>query len=518
MDMKPRLQMKLGQTLVMTPRLQMALKILQVSTLELEQFLKQELLQNPLLERMEEDEDAELERTEGESGESGENEASSEGEKADASAEGEKTQTDGEGERADAPDEGEKASAADEDEQASPESPEEPTPSEDLDWDDYLDDVYSHAYGQNLSREEDERYERVPVAVATFEDELKHQLHVECSDDAIVGVAEYIIDELNEDGHVSESLKEIAEALHVDVEVVEAALAVVQSLDPPGIAARSIEECLLIQLGRKGLGESLAARLVEHCFEELASCKYEVIRRKLGVTTDELREARNEVSKLDPRPRADPATEDPGYITADLVIDEIDDEFVVYLNDSDVPRVRINPTYRRILGSDTASEERDFITKKLKAARWIVQSIENRRRTMVKVTESIVRAQRGFLEKGVSALRPLTLQQIADDVSMHESTVSRVTRGKYVQTPRGLFELKYFFSSGIPRIGGRDVSSKTVRDAMRDIIAREDKKKPLSDQKIAEELRRMTFTISRRAVAKYRDQMGILRAGLRKEI
>jgi len=208
---------------------------------------------------------------------------------------------------------------------------------------------------------------------------------------------------------------------------------------------------------------------------------------------------------------------DPGYITPDLVIDEVDGDFVVYLNDQDVPRVRINPTYRRILSSGAASEEREFISKKLKAARWIVQSIENRRRTMVRVTESILRAQRGFFDKGISALKPLTLQQIADDVGMHESTVSRVTRGKYVQTPRGTYELKYFFSSAIPK-GSGAVASKTVRDAMQEIISKEDKKKPLSDQKVAEELRRMDFTISRRAVAKYRDQMHILRAGLRKEI
>jgi RNA polymerase sigma-54 factor len=470
----------------------MALKILQVSTLELEQFLKQELLQNPLLESLEEDDEAEAERTE-----SSEDEGSGEGEAAGEEAKGEEAGA--EREKAEKPDEPEKDAG-------------------DLDWDDYLDDVYSHAYGQNLARDDDERYERVPVAVATFEDELKHQLHMECSDDILVGVAEYIIDELDEDGYVRDSLTEIAEALKVDTAAVEAALATVQSLDPAGIGARNIEECLLLQLRRRGEGESLAARVVEHCLEELKACRYDQIRRRLGVSVDELRAAINEISRLDPRPRIDPVASDPGYITPDLVIEEVDNDYVVFLNDQDVPRVRINPTYRRMLGSGAGGEEREFITKKLKAARWIVQSIENRRRTMVRVTESIVRAQREFFERGVSALRPLTLQQIADDVSMHESTVSRVTRGKYVQTPRGTFELKYFFSSGIRTSDGQEIASKAVRDAMRDIISKEDKKKPLSDQKIAEELRRMGFTISRRAVAKYRDQMKILRAGLRKEI
>jgi len=491
MDMKPRLGLRMHQQLVMTPRLQMALKILQVSTLELEQFLKQELLQNPLLERLEDEEDSEAERAE-----STDEDAGREGE---AGAEQAK----------------ETPETA---EREKPEASEEDPGADDLDWDDYLDDVYSHAYGQNLARDEDERYERVPVAVATFEDELKHQLHMECSDDVLLGVAEYIIDELDEEGYVRDSPEEIAEALKVGVEVVEAALVVVQSLDPPGIAARNIEECLLIQLRRKGEGDGLAARVVEHCFEELKACRYDQIRRRLGISVDELRGAANEISRLDPRPRIDPVASDPGYITPDLVVEEVDDEYVVFLNDQDVPRVRINPTYRRMLGAGAGIEEREFITKKLKAARWIVQSIENRRRTMVRVTESIVRAQREFFERGVSALRPLTLQQIADDVSMHESTVSRVTRGKYVQTPRGTFELKYFFSSGIRTSDGKEIASKAVRDAMRDIISKEDKKKPLSDQKIAEELRRMGFTISRRAVAKYRDQMKILRAGLRKEI
>ena len=492
MDLKHGMHMRMQQQLVMTPRLQMALKILQVSTLELEQFLKQELLQNPLLERLEEEE-AELEKVETEQ------ERTEDGEAA-----GDERQS----EEASEP-EAEKAESTEEKD----------TTGEDLDWDDYLDDVYSHAYGQNFARDDDdERYERVPVAMATFEDELKHQLHMECQDDALVGVAEYIIDELDADGYVNDTLEEIARALKIDAEVVEKALKVVQALDPAGIAARTIEECLLLQLERKELGDTLAARVVSTCFDELKSCKYDAIRRKLSVSTEDLRGAIGEVAKLDPRPRIDPVAGDPGYITPDLVIDDVDGDYVVYLNDSDVPRVRINPTYRRILSTDSASEEREFISKKLKAARWIVQSIENRRRTMVRVTESIVRAQTGFFEKGVSALKPLTLQQIADDVSMHESTVSRVTRGKYVQTPRGTFELKYFFSSGIKTRNGEEIASKAVRDAMRDIISKEDKKKPLSDQKVAEELRRMGFTISRRAVAKYREQMKILRAGLRKEI
>ena len=494
MDLKPTMSMRMHQQLVMTPRLQMALKILQVSTLELEQFLKQELLQNPLLDRLE-DEEAESEKDESEA------ERTEEGEGAADERQGEES-SDPEGEKTESESSEEKDAAG-----------------EDLDWDDYLDDVYSHAYGQNFARDDDdERFERVPVAVATFEDELKHQLHMECKDDVLIGIAEYIIDELDQDGYVNDTLEEIARALKTDIETVEKALEVVQALDPAGIAARTIEECLHLQLQRKGLGETLAARVVSTSFEELKSCKYDAIRRRLSVSTEELREAIGEIGKLDPRPRIDPVVGDPGYITPDLVIDEIDGDFIVYLNDQDVPRVRINPTYRRILSSGAASEEREFISKKLKAARWIVQSIENRRRTMVRVTESIVRAQRGFFDKGVSALKPLTLQQIADDVSMHESTVSRVTRGKYVQTPRGTFELKYFFSSGIRTKNGDQVASRAVRDAMQEIISREDKKKPLSDQKVAEELRTMGFRISRRAVAKYRDQMHILRAGLRKEI
>lgn len=480
----------LHQQLVMTPRLQMALKILQVSTMELEQFLKQELLQNPLLERLDDDE-AETESTESssEESESGDAEKASEEQTADSAPE------------------------------AEPEAAEQPeSKDDDLDWDDYLDDIYAHAYGQNLSRDEDERFERVPVAVATFEDGLKSQLHVECSDEPLIGIAEYIIDELDRDGFVQDPLEEMAETLRVTLEKVERALEMVQSLDPPGIGARSLEESLLIQLRRKGSGDGLAARVVRESFAELKTCKYDQIRRRLGVTTEDLRKAIGEISKLDPRPRTDPVVTDVGYITPDLIIEEVDDEYVVYLNDQDIPRVRISPTYRRMLGGDAGTEEREFISKKLKAARWIVQSIENRRRTMVRVTESILRAQRGFFAKGVSALLPLTLQQIADDVGMHESTVSRVTRGKYVQTPRGTFELKYFFSSGIRTRDGDEVASKAVRDSMRDIISKEDKRKPLSDQKIAEELKRLGFTISRRAVAKYRDHMRILRAGLRKEI
>ena len=499
MSMKPGLHLRMQQQLVMTPRLQMALKILQVSTLELEQFLKQELLQNPLLEAADDGDEIEAEEREGDEAQTGDEERS---EGAEGSQESERAAEEAKEQPKDEADRTGETEAA----------------TEDLDWDDYMDDVYAHAYGQNLEREEDDRYERVPVAVSTFEDQLKHLLHMECADDRLLGVAEYIIDELGADGFVKDSLEEIAAALHVDIELVEEALKLVQSLEPAGIAARDIKECLLIQLERKGMSDGLASRVIAECFEELKACKYDQMRRRLGVSVDDLRAAVNEVSKLDPRPRTDP---DPGsidYITPDLIVEDIDGERVVYLNDQDVPRVRINPTYRRILSSGTESEEKEFITKKLKAARWIVQSIENRRRTMVRVMESITRAQSGFFEKGVSALKPLTLQQIADDVGMHESTVSRVTRGKYVQTPRGTFELKYFFSSGIRTRDGEEVASKAVRDSMREIISKEDKKKPLSDQKIAEELKKMGFTISRRAVAKYRDQMRILRAGLRKEI
>jgi len=501
MSMKPTMQLRMQQQLVMTPRLQMALKILQVSTLELEQFLKQELLQNPLLEATDEGDDVESDEQEGEEGQSSDKEQG-EGEGDDEAAQGEPAV------------EQPKEVAADETDRTG----ETEAATEDLDWDDYMDDVYAHAYGQNLEREDDDRYERVPIAVSTFEDQLKHLLHMECTDERLLGVAEYIIDELNADGFVRDPIEGIAEALHVDVELVEEALRLVQSLDPPGIAARDIKECLLIQLSRKGMGDGLAARVINECFEELKACKHDQMRRKLGVSVDDLRAAVNEISKLDPRPRTDP---DPGsidYITPDLIVEDIDGERVVYLNDQDVPRVRINPTYRRILSSETESDEKEFITKKLKAARWIVQSIENRRRTMVRVMESITRAQSGFFDKGVSALKPLTLQQIADDVSMHESTVSRVTRGKYVQTPRGTFELKYFFSSGIRTSNGTEIASKAVRDSMREIISSENKQKPLSDQKVAEELSRRGFKISRRAVAKYRDQMGVLPARLRKEI
>jgi RNA polymerase sigma-54 factor len=487
MHMKPGMHMKMQQQLVMTPRLQMALKILQVSTMELEQFLKNELLQNPLLERVEEGEESESEREE----------TSSE-----------------EGER-----EEQKQETSEEQERTEQESAEErPDDAGELDWDDYLDDVYSHAYGQNLERDEDDEVERVPVAVATFEDALKNQLHMECADEELLGIGEYIIDELDVDGYVGDSVSEMAELLKTDPARIEQALHIVQSLDPPGIAARDIEECLLLQLRRKDLGGSLAARVVTEAFDDLKACKHDQIRRKLSVTMDELREAINIISKLNPRPRTDPTMPDPAYITPDLIVEDVDGEYVVYLNDSDVPRVRISPTYRRVLSTGAEGPEREFISKKLKAARWIVQSIENRRRTMVRVMEAIVRAQRGFFEKGVAALRPLTLQQIADDVGMHESTVSRVTRGKYVQTPRGTLELKYFFSSGIKTSDGTEMSSKAVKDAMRDIISKEDKHKPLSDQKIAGELKRLGFSISRRAVAKYRDQMNILPARLRREI
>jgi RNA polymerase sigma-54 factor len=492
MEMKFGLQMRQTQRLVMTPKLQQALKLLQVPTLELQQILKQEILQNPMLEEIDDVEDEQ----ETEAGE-----------------------TEPEAEAAPEPAAEETPAPAEEEPRRdllSEESPMEKEP--DQSWDDYFEDGFDLGY-KRTEDEQEEFYERVPVAQTSAIDKLLSQLRIATSDPVELQIGEYIIGSLNESGYLTCDLGEVANTFKVEMAVVERVLGYVQSMDPVGIGARNLQEALLLQLRFRGLGDSIAAEIVRDHFEALKQRKYSEIAKRLHLSVEEIQEHANVIKDLDPKPGFELMTEDVRYITPDLIVERVGDDYVVFLNDKNIPRLRISNTYKRELekgGSNGNKETRDFILGRLSSARWLIQTIEQRRKTMVKVMECIVDEQRDFFEKGPAALRPLTLQQVASRIGMHESTVSRVTTNKYVQTPRGVFELKYFFSSSLDTEDGDEVSAKAAKTRILDIIGKEDARRPLSDQKIADILKQDGLIIARRTVAKYREQLNVPVARLRK--
>lgn len=483
MEMKFGLHMRQTQRLVMTPKLQQALKLLQVPTLELQQILKQEILQNPLLEEVDEIEEEEEIR-------------------------GEQTSED------EAPEPNEEEPRQ---EVLSDETPVDKDP--DQSWDDYFGDGFDLGY-KRTEEQPEEFYERVPVAQTSYIDKLLSQLRIATSDPMELRIGEYIIGSLNESGYLTCSLEEVANTFRVELAVVERVLAYVQAMEPVGIGARDLQEALLIQLRQRGLGDSVAAEIIRDHFDALKQRKYSEIAKRLHITVEEVQEHANVIKDLDPKPGFELMTEEVRYITPDLIVDRVGEDYVVFLNDKNIPRLRISTAYRKELekgGSNGSKETRDFILGRLSSARWLIQTIEQRRKTMVKVMECIVDEQREFFEKGPSALRPLTLQQVASRIGMHESTVSRVTTNKYVQTPRGVFELKYFFSSSLDTEDGDEVSAKAAKTRILEIIGKEDARRPLSDQKIADILKQDGLIIARRTVAKYREQLKILPARLRKQ-
>jgi len=333
-------------------------------------------------------------------------------------------------------------------------------------------------------------------------------------------MGDYIIGSLDESGYLTCSLEEVANVFDASIEEAEKVLKIIQTFEPPGVGARNLRESLLIQLESRGLQDSMAATIIRDYFDDFKQKKYLDISKKLKVPIQEVQSQCKVISTLDPKPGLEIIADEPKYVLPDLIVELVDGKYVVYLNDKNIPRLRVSQAYQSELMKDTKNgdkETKEFIQSRLKSARWLIQTIEQRRRTMVKVMECIVEKQREFFEKGTAYLKPLTLQQVASEINMHESTVSRVTTNKYVQTPRGVFELKFFFSSSLKTHDGGEISAKSAKDKIRKIIEAEDPRNPLSDQKIADILKREGLEIARRTVAKYREQLNILPARLRKK-
>jgi RNA polymerase sigma-54 factor len=478
MEMKHSLHLSQTQKLIMTPRLQQALKLLQVPTLELQQILKQEVLQNPLLEEVDEvTENEDLDK--------------------EASA----------------------------DEQNNEES-EDPAEEDPIDWSEYLQDGSLDRTFVPQSETSMEFLEKVPVTRTTLAESLLEQLHFLNLPRESMRIAEFLVGSLDERGWVVTSMADIVDSLGVPMEQVEKVLFVVQALEPAGVGARDLRECLLIQLEARGQRGSLAWNMIDLHFDHLVNRRFPEIARLLKVSTLEVQAAADGIASLHPRPGTMVSAEDPKYVTPDLLVERVDDEYMVMLNDRNVPRLRISSAYEGVIAAnkrrpDATTEQkqtREYIQGKLASAKWLIQTIEQRRRTMIKVMNCIVREQREFFDKGIAFLRPLTLAAVARQIDMHESTVSRVCSGKYVQTPRGVFELKFFFSSGLATDDGEDVSARTAKNIIKGLIDEEDKMEPLSDQRIAELLHEKGLQIARRTVAKYREQLQILPARLRRRV
>ncbi|MBI1799459.1 MAG: RNA polymerase factor sigma-54 [Candidatus Eisenbacteria bacterium] len=477
MEMKPSLNLSMRTSLIMTPRLQQALKLLQVPTLELQQILKQEMMQNPLLEEVDEVTDSE-----------------------DLAKE-------------DSPEE--KAN----------EEAEDPADEDPIDWSEYLQDgSFDRAYIPQ-SETSVEFLEKVPVTRTTLAESLIEQLHFLKLPVPTLQLGEFLVGSLDDRGWLATPLAEIAEQTGRPLGECEAVLRVIQALEPVGVGARDLRECLLIQLDARQLRESLPWRMIHDHFDHLVNRRFPEIARQLKCTPEAVQEAADAIATLNPKPGLQVSSEDPKYVVPDLVVERVDDEFLVLLNDRHLPRLRISAAYESVLRDKKKSEcndgeakTREYIQGKLNSARWLIQTIEQRRRTMIKVMNCIIREQREFFDKGIAFLRPLTLQQVARQIDMHESTVSRVCSSKYVQTPRGVFELKFFFSSGLQTEDGEDVSARSARDTIRTLIDEESKQDPLSDQHIAEQLHARGLKIARRTVAKYREQLNILPARFRRRV
>ena len=477
----------LRQDLRINPRLYQAMDLLYMPLLDLEQHLKQELLGNPFLEMIEPEEEVQA-----------------------TAAEQQNNKPEKEAKAEDGPD-----------------------------WENILlEDRTEHGVPSGSYSDAREYVEPVTVESKDLIDYLRDQTRMLDLNPRQQLLAEEFLGNIGEDGYLQHSIEEILKGANqlleeheaeseLDLNVpafttaeVEAMLHVIQQLDPPGIGARNLRECLMLQLENQKRADTLVYRLVKEAFDDLIAHRWSDLGKRFGLAPEEVQRAADELARLDPKPGLQHSAANDAYIIPDLIVEKIDDKYHVFLNDSGLPRLRISKTYQEIARDKKKydGESKEFINQRLNSAHWMIQAIEQRRQTMLKVMNFIVDRQREFFEKGIDHLKPLTLREVADVISMHESTVSRVTNEKYVQTPRGLLPLKFFFSSGLSTTTGEDASARSIKSQIQKLVDDEPPKDPLTDQQIVELFERKGVKIARRTVAKYRDQLGILPARMRKRL
>jgi len=477
--------LKLSQQLVMTPQLQQAIKLLQLSRLELTDIITQEMEENPLLEEVVSEEYPE-----------------------DTTVP-----------------ESDTVEIADREEVKTIERTEEITGEgdgkEEFDWNSYLEDY--GPTGVRYDRKDDDApsWDNMLMVKPSLTDHLMWQLKLSRITDAEMKIGEQIIGNLDNNGYLVASIEEIAKQEGVEESFVEGVLKKIQEFDPPGIAARDIKECLLIQARILGVLTPLGESIINEHLKDLETKNYSNISRKLKVPMSEVLQAVCIISSMDPKPGSVYTEERIDTITPDVYVSKAGEEYKIILNDDGLPKLRISNFYKEIMGGSNtypdAENSRKYIRERMQSATWLIKSIQQRQRTIYKVTESILKLQRDFFNYGINYLKPLVLRDIADDVEMHESTISRVVTNKYMHTPRGIFELKYFFSSRIQKTSGDAVASKSVKEEIKKIVSAENPKKPYSDSDIVDLLKKSGISIARRTVAKYREMMRVLPSSKRKK-
>jgi len=478
MAISQRLHTKLVQKLILTPSLQQAIKLLPMSTLELSELLNQEMVENPMLE--------------------------------------------------------ETPSENLEQQEAAPEKPEEKPAQEKGDtWDDqdyeyffgdYLDDGYRPRTPTEVK--ELPPIENTLSTAASLSDHLLWQLSMQTNEPTPRAIGEAIIGNLDDDGYLVATVDELSSMGSWSTDDVEQALKLVQSLDPIGVAARDLQESLLLQLRHikvTGAPEEqdrigIAERIVTEYMRLLQNHQIPELAKKLGISIDELKQHIELIQQLDPKPGSRYNPSQSQYVIPDVYVVKVEEQYVAVLNEEGLPQLRISPVYRRLLdkGAENSDETRAYVKDKFRSALWLIKSVEQRQKTIHKVATSIINFQRDFLDHGIEYLRPLVLRDVANDIGMHESTVSRVVTNKYMHTPQGVFEMKYFFHSGISSSYGEAVSSVTIKQRIRKIIEQEDARKPLSDSKIVSMLQKEGLDLARRTIAKYREELKIPTSNQRK--
>jgi RNA polymerase sigma-54 factor len=363
-----------------------------------------------------------------------------------------------------------------------------------------------------------DHYENSITKAQSLSSHLLTQLRMAYADDRHYAIGERIVGDIDDRGYFTGSLEEIAVELEVPLEEIERVLYRIQRFEPAGVGARDVVECLLLQINADYPDDARLRELVQSHFEALQHRQIPKIAKAMNIAPEEVEELRRKLATLDPWPGLEYESEPTQYIAPDLVVEKTDGEWTVSLTSDGGPKLRINDTYKSLVkGKTIERDDKSFLREKFESAKWLIRNIEQRRQTILKVGTAIMEFQKDFLSKGPDAIRPLTLQEVADVVGVHEATVSRTTRGKYIQTPQGLFELKYFFSPGLKSANGEDQSAKSVQLHVKKIVNAEDKRKPLSDQKIADILKKEGLTIARRTVTKYREALNIPATNLRKE-
>ncbi len=494
------LAQRLSQSLVLSPQMQQSLALLQAPTLELKALVEQELQQNPVLEEVATEDTEQIEKPKSEETESDETPAPADPAEPPEDAKFDSTTEKANGEPAeDFMAEFERLAQLDQE------------------WRDHF---AATNIPMRQSAEEEERRQFMfdsIVAATSLQETLLEQMRESKLSGEELAIGELLIGNIDDHGYLKTTLEELAQTTSIPSEKIEKVLRVIQTFDPPGIGARNLQECLLRQLERSGEQDSVEYRIVKDHMEALGKRRIPEIARGLGLDVDEVQEAIGRIARLEPRPGRAFVTDNNQYIMPEVFVQKAGDDFLVTTNNDQIPHLRISNTYKDLMAqSGNSAEVLNYIREKIRAGKFLIKSLHQRQQTILNIGNEIVKRQREFMEKGVAHLKPLTMVQVAEAVGVHETTVSRAVSGKYMQTPQGIREMKFFFTAGIQTAGGEGMSNTSVKDMIADMFRKEDPTKPLSDQEIVKMLQDKGIVIARRTVAKYRSELNILPSNLRK--